>query len=218
MELQIFNQQYLSNLQRIHDLTKHHPFRISFSENDIATYKTLLYDLTEVWADIIYRSEYQDPKDTLQLRKFGFWIHDYRQVLSRGQKKAFPMGWFDYFEQMLQVTHVFLSTGCIDYFYNPDTLSDKDGTKIMKSEKYEWITSKKCGIDANFLPMYLPVTSKFVTDQEEIKKTMHKYNFKKENIEEKFKYWEENILPVLKWINEKSKQDLYHWPVCSLLS
>lgn len=142
MELQIFNQQYLSNLQRIHDLIKHHPFRISFSENDIATYKTLLYDLTEVWADIIYRSEYQDPKDTLQLRKFGFWIHDYRQVLSRGQKKAFPMGWFDYFEQMLQVTHVFLSTGCIEYFYNPDTLSDKDGTKIMKSEKYEWITSK----------------------------------------------------------------------------
>lgn len=153
----------------------------------------------------------------MRLRKFGYWIHDYRQVLSRGQKRSFPMSMFDYFEQMIQVTHKFLDSGCIDCFYNPDTLFDKHGMKILKSERYEWITPERCGIQASFLPMYLPTTSKLVVDKDIIIETMTKYNFKKENIEEKYANWGKNVLPVIQWINGQAKQDLYHWPAFSIL-
>lgn len=150
MDLKLFNPKYLSDLQTIHDQIKRHPFRLTFSEDDIPSYKSLLYSLSETWAEIIYRSEYKDPEDSARLRKFGYWIHDYRQVLSRGQRTQFPLHLFDYYEQMIQVTHEFLNSGCIDCFYNPDTLFDENGSKILKSERYEWITSESCGIQAPF--------------------------------------------------------------------
>ena len=100
----------LSAMQKTHDIIKEHPFRTGFGVQYISDYKNMLYTLSKDWCDYIYRCDHS-PEEQSRLYQFGEWIHNFRQELRTYYKDTFPMQFFDYYEQMLQVTHIFLNTG-----------------------------------------------------------------------------------------------------------
>jgi len=203
--------QLFSDLEKIHDEIKRHPFRISFAAEDVSSYKHLLYELTEVWSKLIYCCE-----DILTINKtvdkqFGRWIHNYRQELRTYKKETFPMEYFDYYDQILQLTHRYISTGVIDKYYEIDVFFDKDGNRSWRVEKYDLITKDICGINSPILPQFLPVKYPVVTDEDK----MHEYflkdyytypNKSEEEREALFNEWKQNVLPVLLWVNENYKK------------
>lgn len=75
------------------------------------------------------------------------------------------MQYFDYYERMLQVTHIFIETGNMDVFYNIDVFfpGGKD-KRVFKVEKYQLITKELCGIDSPILPRYFPVDTTMEAD------------------------------------------------------
>lgn len=191
---------------QIHDEIKNHPFRVTFSKEDIPEYKHLLYELSAVWCDLIYHCSDHTEAEQKLYRQFGFWIHDYRQELRTYHKDTFPMEFFPYYEQMLQVTHRYLETGYMDEFYSPDAVWDKDERKLVKVSRYELITSEKCGIDSPELPRYFPVTYRLCVDDDKMKEYfLEKYSYKPVSEDERlgwFEDWKKNIKPVLVWIRE----------------
>lgn len=98
----------LRQMEQIHDEIKRHPFRVTFATSDIAEYKHLLYELTNVWCDLIYYCHHETEEEKKIYHMFGYWIHDYRQELRTYHKDTFPMEFFPYYEQMLQVTHNYI--------------------------------------------------------------------------------------------------------------
>ena len=191
---------------RVHDEIKNHPFRVTFSTKDIHEYKHLLYELSEVWCDLIYRCSDHTESEKKLYRQFGFWIHDYRQELRTYHKDTFPMEFFPYYEQMLQVTHRYLETGYMDVFYSPDVVWDNEEKRYTKVSRYELITTEKCGIVSPELPRYFPVTYRLCIDDEEMKKYfLEKWSHTPVTDEERigwFEDWRKNLKPVLVWIHE----------------
>ena len=199
-------------LRQIHDEIKRHPFRMTFAVSDIPEYKHLLYELSRVWCDFIwYCSELTDEERKLY-RQFGRWIHDYRQELRTYHKDTFPMELFPYYEQMLQVTHIYLDTGIMDTYYNPNCFWDKDDKRHRRVEKYQLITREMCGIDSPALPHYYPVTTKLVTDERVKEYYLTKYfNPAKSEVERLALYeeWKRDVKPVLDWINSRIEDDTW---------
>ena len=198
-------------LRQIHDEIKQHPFRMTFQTRDIASYKRLLYNLTEAWCNLIWHcSELTDEEQRLY-RQFGRWIHDYRQELRTWDKEKFPMDLFPYYEQMLQITHIYLDTGIFDTYYNPDCFWDEQDKRYSRVEKYQIITKEMCGIDSPVLPKFFPVSTRLVTDERVKEYILTRYPYDKSKTEqsrlEEYAEWERNTKPILEWINSNIKDD-----------
>ena len=203
----------LRQMEQIHDEIKKHPFRVTFATDDIAEYKHLLYELTKVWCDLIWYCPHETEEEKKIYRMFGGWIHNYRQELRTYHKDTFPMQFFPYYEQMLQVTHNYLNTGYMDEFYNLDYFFMDDDTRKIVSERYVLITKEKCGIDSPELPRYFPVGNNLCVDDDKMKEyfmTRFHYPHKSE-IErlENFENWKRDLKPVLEWVNENFVKDNY---------
>ena len=202
-------------LRQIHDEIKKHPFRMSFQTSDIMSYKRLLYDLSHAWCNLVWYCKDLTEEEQKLLRQFGRWIHDYRQELRTYNKETFPMDLFPYYEQMVQITHIYLETGILDTYYNPDCFWDENDKRYRKVEKYQLITKEMCGIDYPVLPKFFPVTTRLVTDERVKDYFLTRYPYSDGRTEEKrleeYAEWERNTKPVIEWINSKIKDsDLFH--------
>jgi len=201
--MKYIKQEIISKLKECHDEIKKHPFRTSFLAKHIGDYKYLLYHLTEIWCDLIWRCEDITTFEQNKLRMFGAWIHDYRQYLREHDKTTFPMNYFDYYEQMLQITHIYIDTGNCSTFYNLDTYFQNDG-KYVKSTRYEWLTKDDCGIESDILPLFMPTETLFYTDEEYIKNTSWAWR-DEDGKKAAFQTWVKHTKPVLEWLNEQRK-------------
>lgn len=192
-------------MRRIHDEVKRHPFRVGFEARYIPEYKNLLYELSRQWANLIWHCSGITDEETRLLRQFGGWIHDYRQELRTYHKDTFPMELFPYYEQMLQITHIYLDTGEFNVYYNPDPFWDENDKRYCRVEKYQLITKEMCGIDSPVLPGFFAVTTRSVTD-ERVREYFLKekyYNPPKSETErlELYAEWVHDVKPILDWIN-----------------
>lgn len=204
-------------MQEYHDIIKVHPYRQDFAREYAGDYNFLMYELSKAWSDYIYYTPDQTPYEKEKLRMFAWWIHDFRQVLGYSSN-FFPAYFFNYYEQMLQVTHRFLITGEYDVFYNPEDILEKSsGKKMRASVKYQFVTKDMCGIDSEILPCYLPTNYKFNINQDDVINYFNTYwTYKNMTDEERTKiiaYWYKNTLPVLEWINNNCKEDTYVFPL-----
>ena len=208
-------------MRRIHDEIKRHPFRVGFEARYIPEYKNLLYELSRQWANLIWHCSGITDEETRLLRQFGGWIHDYRQELRTYHKDTFPMELFPYYEQMLQITHIYLDTGEFNVYYNPDPFWDENDRRYCRVEKYQLITKEMCGIDSPVLPGFFAVTTRSVTD-ERIREYFLKekyYNPPKSETErlELYAEWVHDVKPILDWINAGIKDSKWeHRPWHSL--
>lgn len=215
--MEMTKENVLRQMEQIHDEIKQHSFRITFSTSDIAEYKHLLYELSEVWCDLIWNCHHETEEEKKLYRQFGYWIHDYRQELRTYSRDTFPMQFFPYYEQMLQVTHNYLNTGNMDVFYNLDCFFTESGERKIKSEKYELITKEKCGIDSPELPHYFPVGNKLCVNDDKMKEYfLTRFHYPEKSEEERlanFETWKRDLKPVLEWINTNLVKDaLKHKP------
>lgn len=220
------NQNYTKNelcrvMRQIHDEIKKHPFRVGFEPQYIAEYKHLLYELSRQWSNLIWYCNEHTNDELRLLRQFGGWIHDYRQELNSWHKDTFPMELFPYYEQMLQITHIYLSTGVFDTYYNPDVFWDEQGKRHRRVEKYQLITKDMCGIDSPILPGFFAVTTKSVVDERMRQYFLkEKYYFPDKSEDERLKLYEEwaqTTKPVLEWVNSGIKDtEFEHKPWHSL--
>ena len=197
-------------MRQIHDEIKKHPFRVGFDTQYIPEYKHLLYELSRKWSDLIWHCSELTDEETRLYRQFGGWIHDYRQELRTYHKDTFPMDLFPYYEQMLQITHIYLDTGVLDVYYNPDPFWDENDKRYRIVEKYQLITKEMCGIDSPVLPGFFSVTTRSVTDErmrEYFVKEKY-YNPQKSEAErlELYAEWVVNVKPILDWINAGIKE------------
>lgn len=210
---------YKVRLKTIHDIIKEHPFRLSFDQTYMSDYKHCLYELSEVWSDFIY-SHSKDVQKGVLLRQFGYWIHDYRQELRTYKKDYFPMQYFDYYERMLQVTHIFIETGNLDTFYNIDCFfpngTDYNGLKnrVNQVEKYILVTKELCGIDSPILPKYFPADTTLETDEDLVWECLDKecypfYRWEQDKKLEFFESWKRDTKPVLEWLNAQHKETTF---------
>ena len=213
-------------LSKTHDQIKEHPFRFNFEPQYIPDYKHLLYHLTELWCDLIYRCNFDSEQEKMLYRQFGYWIHDYRQELRSWRRDYFPLQYFDYYERMLQVTHIFIETGSMDTFYNIDCFfpdgREKRETRVDKVERYILVTKELCGIDSPILPKYFPADTTMETDDELIWECLDKecypfYRWESDKKQEFFESWKRDTKPVLEWLNAQHPETPYkHMPWRSL--
>lgn len=199
----------IDRLQEYHDILKVHPYRSDFDPKYAGDYNQLMYELSVAWSDYIWNTPKSSEYEKEKFRLFGWWIHDFRQLLGY-RANYFPRYFFNYYEQMLQVTHRFLETGDIDAFYNPEDVIDvATGNKLRVSMKYQFITSEICGVDSDILPCYLPIDYLYDIDQHTVISYFNSYwTYKNMSDEERNKlidYWYKNTLPVLEWINSQCK-------------
>lgn len=208
-------------MRRVHDEIKRHPFRVGFEARYIPEYKNLLYELSRQWANLIWHCSGLTDEETRLFRQFGGWIHDYRQELRTYHKDTFPMELFPYYEQMLQITHIYLDTGEFNVYYNPDPFWDENDKRYCRVEKYQLITKEMCGIDSPVLPGFFAVTTRSVTD-ERVREYFLKekyYNPPKSETErlELYAEWVHDVKPILDWINAGIKDSKWeHRPWHSL--
>lgn len=205
---------YKVRLQKMHDIIKEHPFRLSFESQYMADYKHCLYALSEIWSGLIYKTAF-DPEEKQLYRQFGYWIHDYRQELRSWRRDYFPMQYFDYYERMLQVTHIYIETGNMDTFYNIDCFfpdgREKRETRVDKVERYILVTKELCGIDSPILPKYFPADTTMETDDELIWECLDKecypfYRWESDKKQELFESWKRDTKPVLEWLNAQHEE------------
>lgn len=105
---------------------------------------------------------------------------------------------FDYYENILQITHIYLDYGIMDTIY----CLEKDNNDY-KSVKYILITKELCGIDSPILPEYYS-DKKQIVDDEIIKEFISHQSFAKNNpdkCDEIYNKWVNNEKPILEWIN-----------------
>ena len=203
-------EEILERMTKCHDEIKKHPFRIGFEAKYIGDYKCLLYDLTVIWCDLIWRCEQLSDVEKQRLRDFGNWIHNYRQYLRTWDHKTFPMHFFDYYEQMLQVTHDFINTGNYSTYYNLECYFYED-KRYVRSTRYEWITEEKCGFSSLILPRYMPVGVAYDLRECEIKKeicdsmSVRWSDYSLSNKETLFEFWLGETKPVLEYLNQQRK-------------
>lgn len=206
----------LERLRKAHDDVKHHPFRESMNTRYCKSYKDALYDMSEVWSDIIYHSKFDTQEEKQKYYDFGRWIHNYRARLQMYYPYTFPMVFMDYYEQMLQITHEYLDTGIMDRYYVLDDCVNSNGERIWVTERYEWITSESIGIESEILPRYLPVKWKLVENDDAIYNCINSgYNAvheTKEQINEWFEFWKKETKPIIQKLNE-ANSDIYKHPV-----
>ena len=212
------SQENLKRLRAAHDIVKSHPFREAMSTKYCKSYKDALYDMSEVWSDIIYHSTFDTPEEELKYRNFGEWIHNYRARLQMYYPYDFPVVFMDYYEQMLQVTHEYLDTGYMDRFYVLDDCRNTKGERVWVAERYEWITEESIGIKSKILPRYMPVKYKLVVDENQIKDCINSgYNAVYESQEQRdiwFEFWKSETKPIIEKLNEKNTDRYFH-PVYS---
>lgn len=203
----------LDKLREAHDKVKNHPFRDSLDTRYCKSYKDALYDMSEVWGEIIYNSKFDTEYEAKRYYAFGGWIHNYRARLQMYYPYTFPMSLLDYYEQMLQVTHEYLDTGNIDRYYSLVDV-EKDGERIWIIERYEWITEESICIKSKILPRYLPVKHKLVVDEDKIKDCINSgYNAVYESQEQRdkwFEFWKAETKPVIEKLNEKNHDRYTH--------
>lgn len=208
--------QIISEMSKLHDEIKKHPFRIGFAAEDVHSYKNALYHLTELWINLIYHSDAPFTIDKKTDKQFGRWIHNYRQELRTYKKETFPMEYFDYYERMLQLTHRFIETGEVDEYYEIEPVWNKDGRRDVV-EKYELITAEQTGFDNPLLPCFLPVWWPMVFDAEKMKEHFLTYWTFPEKSEEvrlqEFETWQKNALPLLQWLATKCPPAEFTHPV-----
>lgn len=194
----------ISRMRKIHDEIKRHPYRFTFSDDDISSYKNALYELSEVWSDMIYNCIDLSEQEKKKYRGFGEWIHDFRQELRRHIKDSFPMEFYDFYDQVVQVTHTYLDYNYMDMFYAFETFTTDKG-KVKVVERYEWITEEVCGIKSSILPCYLPTSRKYCVEDEIVRESLIKRypynNMTKERQEEVFNCWKTELKPIFVWIN-----------------
>lgn len=202
----------LQKLREAHDNIKNHPFRESMNARYCKSYKDALYDMSEVWSDIIYHSKFDTKEEELKYYDFGRWIHNYRARLQMYYPYTFPMVFMDYYEQMLQVTHEYLDTGFMERYYVLDDCVNSKGEKVWVTEKYEWTTSESIGIESAILPRYLPKKWKLVDNDDEayncINSGYNKVYESQEQIKEWFEFWQKETKPIVQKLNEKNS-DIY---------
>ena len=206
----------LERLRKAHDDVKNHPFRESMNTRYCKSYKDALYDMSEVWSDIIYHSKFDTQEEKQKYYDFGRWIHNYRARLQMYYPYTFPMVFMDYYEQMLQITHEYLDTGIMDRYYVLDDCVNSKGERIWVTERYEWITSESIGIESEILPRYLPVKWKLVENDDAVYNCINSgYNAvheTKEQIDEWFEFWKKETKPIIQKLNE-ANSDTYKHPV-----
>lgn len=204
-------------LRQIHDDIKKHPFRMTFETKDIPEYKHMLYELSKAWENLIWCCDEWTDEEHRLLKQFGRWIHDYRQELDTWRKTTFPMKLFPYYEQMLQITHIYLDTGILDTYYNPDCFWDKSDIRYHRVEKYKLITKEMCGVDSPALPGFFPVSTRLVTDERVKEHFLTRYPYSNQKSEEQrlaeYAEWERNTKPVLEWINSSIQDVEWTHPV-----
>ena len=206
----------LERLREAHDKVKNHPFRDSMNTRYCKSYKDALYDMSEVWSDIIYHTKFDTKEEEMKYYAFGGWIHNYRARLQMYYPYTFPVVFMDYYEQMLQVTHEYLDTGYMDRFYVLDDMRDSKGERVWVAERYEWTTEESIGIKSEILPRYLPVKWKLVEDDATILDCINSgYNKvyeSQEQIMAWFEFWKKETKPIIQKLNEKNS-DIYSHPV-----
>ena len=204
----------LERLRKAHDDVKNHPFRESMNTRYCKSYKDALYDMSEVWSDIIYHSKFDTQEEKQKYYDFGRWIHNYRARLQMYYPYTFPMVFMDYYEQMLQITHEYLDTGIMDRYYVLDDCVNSKGERIWVTERYEWITSESIGIESEILPRYLPVKWKLVENDDAVYNCINSgYNAvheTKEQIDEWFEFWKKETKPIIQKLNEANSDTDKH--------
>ena len=199
-------QEIHEKLRILHDEIKRHPFRSTFETKYIGNYKDLLYDLSVAWCDLIWHCNEHSEEEQRLYRQFGGWIHDYRQYLRTYDRRTFPMRIFPYYEQILQITHMYLDSGKMDYYYNLDSIWIDEP---CRSEKYELITKEKCGIDSPILPLFYPVETPLCADESKVLAYINEsWRMQKLTPEEKiavFEKWKREEQPIIEWINSNMR-------------
>ena len=92
----MIKKELLDELRRQHDLIKEHPFRQEMNTRYCKSYKDALYDLSEIWAKIIYDTKFTTKEEERKYKQFGGWIHNYRARLQMYYPYTFPMVFMDY--------------------------------------------------------------------------------------------------------------------------
>ena len=209
-------EELLNQLRMAHDRIKEHPFRTNFDARHIKSYKNALYDLSEIWAKIIYETKFESIEEEKKYKAFGGWIHNYRARLQMYYDNMFPMTFFDYYEQMLQITHEYLDTGSMDRFYAIDEIIPQDNPNvyIWGVEKYEWVTEESIGIKSKLLPRYLPVKYRLIIDDDLVKEHINSgYNKVYETQEQRdawFDFWLNETKPVLEALSKNNAKECAH--------
>lgn len=212
-----FEVKALDRLQRAHDDLKACDFRSTLSEDDLPMYVTQLNELSAVWSHLCYNVSRPEPEDKL-FKQFCSWIHDYNSLILRIKLHRVELHgdigllraktWLPYFEAVLNMTHVYLDTGSMKYFYNAQELTDKGARYNTIGERWCLITKEDCGIDSPYLPRYFPINLPLYSDSAAVKEYFLKeryYGLKKVSQEQRladFEDWEANVKPVILWINK----------------
>lgn len=209
----------IDRLQKAHDDLKSCQFRMTLCKEDLPEYIAQLWELSDAWSNLCYKVD-RPEHDKKLFREFCAWIHDYNSLLLRiGRNLTRVKEWLPYFEAMLNITHVYLDTGCTDVFYNPFVYSEtqRDDSVSAIGERWHFVTKELCGIDSSELPRYFPVTLPLCTDTAKMKKYFLEkryYGLRVVSAEQRledFVKWESDVRPVLLWINEnlvaKSSKD-----------
>lgn len=192
----------LLQMREVYNTIKEHPYRATFEIKDIASYKRALHNLSDIWGNLLYCCEDVTEEEKYRYKKFSKWSHNYRAELRLDIKDNFPMDLYEYYDNMLEVTRVFLDTGNMDEYYAIECLIS-DGNHIRRFERFKWITKEMCGIDSSILPCYLCVSRKYCVDDTVMKDYIFKEKYlTEEKKEEVFNSWVKDDKPVLIWVNE----------------
>ena len=197
-----------AKLSKQHDIIKTHPYRMNFDHKWRSDYIECLFDLSRIWADYIWMGDHSTDEEKKLMRQFGRWVHNYNQELLfyRGRRDV-SFYRFNYYEQMLQVTHEFIKMGKLPEYYEISYLWNDKHISYRGEEKYDLITKEVCGIDSPILPCYLPTRYSMRNDCESIREyIMTDCHYRQKTAEEKeeiFKNWVENVAPVIKWLNAR---------------
>lgn len=203
----------LRRLWAAHDAVKAHPYRYGFSSEFEEDYLNRLLDLSDAWCDLIYRTELPCDKEKL-LKKFGDWIHNYNASLLVGFIRRELMPFYD---GVLSVTHRYLISGEITGYWALEYRYE-DGNKRDRKEIPMWfylVTKELCGINSPELPAFFPKDEKLSEDKERFRNYLDRYfhgkskEFRDNYVDE----WEKNFLPVIRWHNQRLKDNANVAPI-----
>lgn len=203
-----------AKLSKQHDIIKSHPYRVSFNPQWRRDYIECLFGLSNIWAEYIWQGAHKTKEEAKLMLQFGRWVHNYNQELLfyRGRPNE-PFNRFYYYEQMLQITHLFIGTGELPEYYEITYLWNSEHTRCSTVEKYELITKEMCGIDSNILPCYLPIKYSMNNDSEAVKNyIMTNLHYSRKTAEEKENIYQNylcNVAPVIDWINARHEETKY---------
>ena len=202
----VTTEQSLKLLREAHDAVKEHPYRLNFSQSYEQDYMRKLMDLSSAWSRLVFDSDDMDDKDRSLLIKFYCgWAHNWNAMLIPG--KPFPKHYLQFYEAMLNVTHRYLDTGCLDsYCAIAFRRLGSSGSPAYVIEWYDLLTFEQCGIRSPELPRYLPRFGVLCEDEEKVLEDLLKrlsWKSREEVIEGAFSDWKKNVLPLIKYHNKQ---------------